>query len=732
MRNKNNKKNVQVQSRIYLFALSVLALSVVIAFHTPAGSEESLDYLAKSSEFLAQLKFSFTHVVGGSVSVGAVIKQFLFSDSYGLGEIVLLTPQTVVFQFIGISEFARVMTALFAYIAGAAMIYLIGIKSQKKFGAFLAALFWMLNPANIFYASQAHKESILILMFLTAILLILTLPEKNKLLSFSVKAIALVLIGSANYLLALSLIVWIFWMEAKDSDKFVRIIVPIALLVLAFRIKSFPDLLENFIAFLQFPAATLIILVSLISFAATTWKENDLPSWLHKLFICIAVFSIAPLMLSPSDQFSPQFVFSVASIPLAMYFGLFINKFFSNPPSNQGMVILLAVLSTLLLSINSAYERAIPDLTGASETSSATLIYALLAFQGLGIVFYLLSPILKSKLNPRFSHYFGWFLLMVMAGSFIGEAAAESMPKARRIEAGYQAFNIIDENIPGIKINILLDRQIRKQFAFLSQYSLPRSSLDVFGHADLEDINSGLVLFWEQDLALIPEEWILIQRFGKPGSSQLNLSWVADDSQLDHYSQENPQGANFIKQAIIRSKIGDSCQYLTSLSIQGANDALTITHFPIDLELVTACQPNLNLQDQTVLLMNSLAARYLVRQYFPAADLGFEHLSVYRKYQYFRDSRVFNYTTSLDANSLYLYSVSIIAVEPVSLLYYATEDEEGAYGGGSYKEWTTHSIILATPNWDAPKKVLLSPVIFDHYGEILIRNFYIERIDLAP
>ena len=248
---------------------------------------------------------------------------------------------------------------------------------------------------------------------------------------------------------------------------------------------------------------------------------------------------------------------------------------------------------------------------------------------------------------------------------------------------------------------ILGDRRLKDELELFRPPDAPEVS--VIDAGELPSTSADWLLIRNADFTSQPQGWRRLAAFGLSGPQQLHL--------------------------FERSSASIYCDEVSEL-IQAQRDlAEGLGLLLVDLAELENCSPSLELADRTEQL---LAQRSDTAYLQPRWVEGEAYLVASQKYTHRLDPAPFQVILDLDPSSAYLYSVEVQAHEPVSLLYWGSATKEGVFGGGTFPEWQRFTVLLLTPGWASPQEVNFSPVLFDHYGEVLLRDFYLQKLELAP
>jgi hypothetical protein len=675
---------------VLLFAICISAL-----FYVGIGTRASLDFAFAASETLSELRNIYAAFQSGS-AIESNTADFIIGLINGPGLSRLF--QALSFQFAGINESAVTWLALATFLANCGLIFALIRRHASSSAALIASIAWAIFATMILSANQTIATGLSFTLFFSGLWLfsgnLQDLARVKKILI----ALLLVLLGIENSGFALAFLAHLIFGTIKQANVFRPLIFAFPLVILSSTDTSQIDFGKLILDLMREPALSLIMfaaLISLVGLKHNRIKRIDLNQFAFLELLAIVV--LPGILLGTGQNDALLAIAFVLLIPIAQYLAAFLDK-------EKYSLIGIAMISLLLIQaalLNMANMRTVP-FPGAGTHN---VLYLTLIFEGLLFVFWMASSaVLKWKKQLSIS-IFGFALIFLFMGSLMGQTAARTSTVALRNAAGRQAFAAIQELGAANSLAVLYDAQLRDQFVFLDSASSNKfGRIPILNAEEMHSTDKDWAIVWNHQQDFDNANWTWVQSFGLAGPNQISLF---------EQSSEPLQACNILDQSLRN-------EFPSEIEIQV---------IPIDLAQIETCYPDRNLVNQTEQLIFQTSGGAYIQPRWSAVD---QTLATSLKYAHLLDPSIFSVQIDLAPNTAYIYSVEVRAEEPVTLLYWATKEYEGAYGGGRFSEWREFSLVLITPPWNQAQSVNFSPVLFDHFGEVTIRNFYLQELAIAP
>lgn len=380
-------------------------------------------------------------------------------------------------------------------------------------------------------------------------------------------------------------------------------------------------------------------------------------------------------------------------MPALLFAGDYLASFFELRALEKSLPVLCIVIVTAALLMLGGQDRLIPSLAGLDWISRPGIVYVFRALAGLVFLGIILGPLILSAQSVRRRNLAALGLAAAVCLAMLPQIWDTVDPLQAQLGAMRNAYAGLADKKDGRDLFVYQDRRIVSHFEFLSGYQGDFLVRDVVGPTELDELNGRLV-YWDASLSLPLADWQHEGVFGDMGNPRLEIAH--------------------------RSIHTDACKTYQEWL---ASDHHRLEWIPVELETLRNCAGLGDLQDRTAALKNQFT-----RGFTDPILVDYNTIVNSHKYLYFADPRVFDALFTLEPTSFYLYSIKVKTVEPVMLLYFSTADEEHYSTAGSFKEWTTISILIATPHWEREQTASLSPVLFHHFGDVHLREFYFEKL----
>jgi hypothetical protein len=677
----------------------VLALFFAICisawFYVGISTRESLDFAFAASETLSELHDIYAAFRSGT-SIVSSATNFIIGLSKGPGLSWLF--QALSFQFAGINEKAIAWLALASFLANCGLFFLLLKQHSSRLTALIASMAWAVFATMISSANQTIASGFSFTLFFTGLWFLSGNPQKlaraKKLMIGSV----LILISIENSWIALALLAHLAFSTFRMAKVFRPLVFLFPLILLSNTDTSQIDFGEIILDLLREPGLSLILFAALVSLVGLTHNRIKLIDLNQFAFLELLAIVVLPGILLGAGLNDALLVIAIVLlIPIAQYLASFLD----NEKYSLIGLALIGLLAFQAALLNMASQRTVPF----PGSGTHNIIYLTLIFEGFLFVFWMASgAVLKWKKRLSVS-IFGFALILLFLGSLMGQTAERTSALALRNAAGRQAFAATKQFAAANSLAVLYDAQLRDQFVFLSSASADNlGRIPILNADEMLATNNDWAIAWNQQQDFDSTNWTWVQSFGVAGPNQISLF-------------ERSSGA-----------LHDCRMLEQSLQTELAfvNEFQVI---PIYLAQIEDCYPDQILIDQTEKLIFQTSGGAYIQPKWNAVD---QTLATSLKYSHLLDPSIFSVKIDLAPNAAYIFSVEVLAEEPVTLLYWATDEYEGAFGGGRFVEWREFSIVLITPTWNQAQSVNFSPVLFDHFGEVIIRNFYLQELNVAP
>ncbi len=688
-----------------VFALILIGGAFPIFFYIGQGSAETLEINRTAIHFLDAAKIGAAQFLDGGGSK-VIVQAFrdVIADSER-HKILATIAQSLSFAVFGKTEGAASYLAYFVSLANILLIYEFARHRISNGAAFFMASIWALASPNLLFATQHIQLSLSFSLFLIGLNIGKKGDQKLSIWRISFLFLITAALALDHFWLALALAIYLFDKRFNSvTQRPFLLAVPI-LLLLAFQGFANEGLVLNAAEIIRMPGFAAILVMGIGALASAYWQKNNAPLENDNLTLILASIALFPLLIGEISLPEIWMAFMLAVFILSIYAG----SYFMNMLS-QAVFTRLRVLAPLIVIgvaglLGYAYARLIP-FVGSSRHS---LIYAIMIIEGIFFILVVASPYLLSRAKSQNKNALGFVLFVSLILVLLGAAAEASWEPVRENSAGREAYRAIYSGGEEPSLAILNDRRLRSQLEFQAlEAKHDLGDIDVVGRNELAGLEADLFLAWNEELNAYPEGFIFLKSFASVGKGQLNL-----------FAMEGSLGVG---------KNGTPCGFLTSILDKPLSKNTEILALPIPLSNLSSCISTNTYSDKIEELISSRTGLYLDPIIKQSSD-G-DYLEFFRKYSYYFDPRLFDFYAEIEADSLYLYSVTVKAKEAISTLYWGTENNEGAFGGGRFGGWTEFSLLIRTGSELPSQTILLSPVIFDHYGVVMIRDFYFEAIEI--
>ena len=674
-----------------LAGLLTLAGFLALAFFVGVGAQESLAFSATSFEFLAIAKSGYANLLAGnSLQIGLSNVLSRVGDGAFSASI-----QAFIFQFFGITEKAIAWPGIILYVANAALLYLLVRQRRDNRTAFVTALIWLVSPPFLTFVTQGLATSLSV-----ALLFVYLWTEKRERRNpFWLSAILVVLLVE-NIWLGFALL---FYQVSKLSSKLAAwrillLVIPLAIALLDVGAARRGG--EQLLELLRADGFSHLLVFGLLAFTSRIWdKENEgkTEHWPATELVILVVF---PSLLLSDDITLP---FQILVFLTAYEIGRYMRPFFGseNFPRTAFSTLLIVGLAGALASV--AITRSVP-FPGSGQH---IILYILGILGGITFLLVLASLVARIRLKGRWRTLYGVALLLSFATALLGSTVQVVYDQFHANRSVRQFHHFISSQSLKGSLAIVEAGPVRDLLNFYEHSdSTLFPNMELIDRAEIFDIETDLLLSWNEDLNMLPPGWSFVSSFGLPGKYQLNLYQEKADSVQD----------------------ASSCSHLDSPTIQGRRNGERIQYIPVDLKELEACIPGLPLEGGLTQLSENVAPEaYLVPRWLE--EDGQQILLIGQLHKSFLDPSVFSLPVEIEGGAVYLYSIEVRSKEPISLLHWGAQYTEGAFGGGIFPEWQRFSVLLWSQEDSENQLLYLSPLIFDHYGDVEIRDFVFQKLD---
>lgn len=663
-----------------------LALLIAWLFYPSLGSSHNLAFARESADFLTLIKALYTSFRAGALNLDLVADPI---SQWGLTGLLSRGIQAAFFQFLGLSEVALLWPTLLIHLFNITLLFLLIKQLAGRWAALIAALAWAWLPSDLSLSLAGGLQ--FSLLFLGLLLLSrspFTSGRKSALLFVTLPLFL------ENYWFGLALLAHCLFRSRPRwaSLRPLLFALPIALFLIVG--GDLESVFDQTTRLLRAPAFSLILFLGLLALASRrvgTEPDADLEGLAASELLALVV--LPELLLGQAIEFSYPILALLFLLPI----GRHLAQFLTARASLRWLWLLIALLAVQGFLLHIAHARQVPF----PASGQHTVLYILLILQGLLIVVAFLGLLLKRDATPRLSAAYGWLLSFLMLSALLGQAASAGAEQRARDQAHRAFAAALAEQAPDASLAILGDRRLKDELELFLPPDAPEIS--VVDAGEFSSTSADWLLIWNSDFTSQPQGWRWLAAFGLAGPQQLHL--------------------------FERSSASLYCDEFSQLIQAQRDPAEGLELLPVDLAELANCSSSLELVDRIEQLIAQRSDTAYLQPRWVEADA---YLSASQKYTHRLDPAPFQFILDLEPSSAYLYSVEVQALEPVSLLYWGSETEEGVLGGGTFPEWQRFTVLLLTPGWASPQTLNFSPVLFDHYGEVLLRDFYLQRLELAP
>lgn len=718
-----------------LVLLIVFALLLRLFFFVGVGNNEGLQ-IAKTGWSVAD---ALKQAIGPAIK--SVDIPALFSglkDLYnvlGVRTLFLYAPLGLLYLFDGINDITSIFWPLLCSLLTLVIIYVLANFLIDAKTAILASLLWSVFPLDIYLSTTLLPTVPLVFLFSTSVLLFLFWERRRANWAlYCVLVIAIILLLADPFfglLLVILCLARYLWKRLHQPISIPLILGTIFFLgpVIGFLQLRSPDILFSFL--LQQPEAVLFMPLVFIVLPFSVWKlsnENGM------LLVCFgtstAGFLLRFAQFSGPTMFEDPFLL-LSIFSLTILVAQYLSPLLPRLAFRDMAIIVVLVLAITWLAVV-GQERLIVSFKAYGWVSLASMMYALRILGGAVFIGFIISPIFINSQKQPSRNFFGLVLVGSLILALIPSMWARVEPERSRNQAVRQAFQVL-EAAPEYPIYILNDRRVLNQFEYLSnysgKYSVSSESIHVIGAEEIDIVDDGYLVYWDDYLDSAPATWWKTGVFGDLGQPRLMLARTLAPDEA-----EKQMG-----QAITElAKAETSENYLALYAAALNNDELCLAYdswikarelqaddwayIPVGLEVFKECftvNENENLIGSPPFPIHGGYTQPLLMT--EPDDPNWE-LRVSKKYKFFDDPRTFDIGLTLDTGAIYLYSVTVQNREPVMLLYWGSQDAEGYLSVGRFPEWTEKAILLSSPSRGLSLEISLSPVLFDNYGDVYIRD----------
>jgi hypothetical protein len=671
------------------------ALCISAIFFVGLGTRDSLDFTRLAKGTLNELRAAYAALPGGISGISSLVD--LANDLSGHSSISRLI-QSILFQFAGLNERSLIWPAVVIYVANCGLIFTLILRHASRVAALIASMSWAIFAALMLTANQTIVDGMAFVLFFSWMWLFSKNVDWPSRLRNVLLALLLVLLSIENVWFALSLVFYQTFIYFKKLKPFRLLVLLVPLMrILASDIANI-DFGEKVLNMLREPALSLILfaaLVALIGLKQNQIKQTNLDQF--AAFELLAIVAIPAVLLSPDPTSGYLAIAFVLLIIVGQYLAHFIDD--QNFSISGSVIVLLLLIQAVMLS--TANQRTIPF----PGSGSHNIIYLSMIIEGFLFLFWIASGV-AMRWEKQFSkRAFGYVLIFLFLSSLIGQTAVRTADSIIRNEAGREALVGMQDIDIENSLAVLYDVQLRDQLIFMDTVSTGRlGAISILTAEELLDTDKKWVLARNQNQDFVADEWRYIESYGQVGKQQISL--------FERSAEHIPD-----------------CMRIEKLISSAIESSMAMQIFPVDLAQTKTCFAGQHLVDRTETLMFQTSGNAYIQ---PKWNETKQELATSLKYTHLLDPSIFSVSMELAQNTAYIYSVEVLAHEAVTLLYWGTKADEGVFGGGRFDEWREVTVILVTPSEKLEADVNFSPVLFDHFGEVFIRNFYLQELQLSP
>lgn len=716
MHNRSKQLFAGLRRQLPLILVLAAALALRVLFSpgfVDVGDLHDLEIVAIAARSLRE----------GTGSLGDVFQQ-LRLDVGGFRELALFLPHLVTFYALGTTFFLSLAVPILASVATVYLVYCIAIQltSNRNIGLF-AALLWAFFPVEIFYASSLVTTSPLVLLFLFGIHTLLRGVKESK----------WWLIGSAFSLVAL--FGWDAWLAAsfaavasylffvpRSDPKPWRLLLALQVLVLLFAWRQLGQAFLDFYTFLR-SQEEMVLFLPLFFVSTTVYllrKEKPvglLLAWSGSVLAVILSKSV--FSASPSTEYTLSPFLLLFLCPLVIQGAGYLQSCFDQEQAGiaAGLLALLGGIAAWLASLGA--RTFLPPNEALATITLPSLFMLFYIFSGLAFAGILASPyLLTGRANVWKS-----VGMLLLCGLFV--LATLPFSWAKRAQVNYLNESTLgllgsttDWVPPFYTLNAETNQRIRyfMQMDDINAGNLPADgSVAVLPLEQFAELSTGTVFAFEDDPLPVPVTWWKMAGFGAPGTPRLAVYRVYDDAS----NSEDAYGPLL--------NAGDFCAAYQAWTEGISDSAVMTTPYNPSANCLRMGENLVSLTDLTK--AGNIDGYIIFSDRVPSTELSVLNMSQSTLPIY--DQRTATVRVTMQPNTLYLYSIELMAPAPTITLFWRSGQQLDYLEMKSYPEWTSVSMLLMTPNWSGPQIVSFSPVLFDHLETVSLRNFFVGAVELT-
>lgn len=719
-----------------------LALFLRLHFYVGVGSAESLGVVESAWEVLSAGKIALSLALKSGDFAAFLGETKALQATYGTSQMLLFAPLSLFYWIGGVNEVASVIYPLLGSLLNILGFYLIARLLLSEGAALIGMLLWALLPLDVFSATQPlATQPLLALTSLALLSLLYGYMHKQRLVltAAAILAFLLLILDVGSGLTLAGITMGGLLVKRGETRKFYLVIAAVLGAAAIFGGYAWLTNFETLFAELrQQPGFGLLLPLVFISLAMSFLKAREGKAWLYVwLGINLLAFSLREGGEGLPGLFEANLL--LVLMPLIMLAGDYFGTQLNGDSVKKSLVLLTPGLALVAWLAVRGQTRLIPSLSGTDWISIHTLFYFLTILSGVVFLGLVLSPLFTSGPTSRLK---SWLSLALVAGLGLSLLPA-NWGMAEDLQARHQAvreaYGRLQDSSSAQVIYVLEDRLLFNHLHFLNGFGTRNPKLqfaDVLGEAETGKIKEGILLYWDTNGGELLTQWWSEGIFGVLGKPRLVVAATlrVEEATIKLAAagvavENSPDYDSYMRLSRTALQAGELCGAYKAWIEAQAFQSQQVVQIPVDLEAAQECFQIDDFVDLSQQLQPEHFGGYVQPRLIEMPEGTGMMVSVRRKHMFFADPRVFDFPYLLQPNTVYLYSATIQAKEPVMRLYWGTAGQETYLDAGTFPEWNTAALLLATPAWDAPRAAILSPVLLDNYGFAYITDFYFQQVN---
>ena len=689
-------------------------------------------------ESYATLKrgYELTIIVQENIQAGRLFELLEIPSRVGLRKLSSYAPVSVFYLVAGVSDYASIGFALASSLLNLISLFLIVRVWHGTKVALVSLFLWAFIPQEIILATVPRLNTIsLPLLSGSLFVFVLGFEKQQRHLVGAGVFLGLLLMVSNNilggYLLAL-VTTYFFWRRGYFKIIWYGLLCLAIALVFLYGSNA---LLVGYRTLAESMGGLQLIVILIIVITTTRSSKNKPESYdviglsLTFLFLVIHQQTMSRLQFSYEIEI---YIWVISMLIMAQYIALLLEA----RTIKRFLVIAAPLILLLVVIIDKTQGTLIPNY-GDLEHVGSTLFLTLKILASVTILAAIVSPLFFMSASRM-----GVGVALVLLASF----ALSLLPGiwGKKLTQPYQLSNMheIMDTLQNQYIDLPIYVNEPQLFNLLHYTSKFDENLQVLTFEKKTQISNGFVVVREGSLADIPSDWVYIKVVGKLGHPRLVIfrTLQADFAQTElaiSVGSAEESITRFNLQRLYRAymNVDEHCAaYYAWLRAEKSGDSDTFEYLIIEPH--SACFVYSKNEDLFSKLFqsnegNSFSESGVVysNQIRVRALDDLDSVRIFHWNKFYPDSRIFDIEIILEPGKFYLYEATIRSQALVTSLYWAAGGEEFAALIDDFPEWRQVSILMATPNWAEPTGVKLSPVLFDHFAFVDLKNAHLIEID---